>query len=121
MASSAWPHSRRWTAPSLLALAGAAAAGGAILARRSPEARTVGRRLLPGGGGSNRTQDARQPWTCECGQAYLVSGRDRHTIFWLEGAAESDPLLSDICPECDRNLSAEHRRSQASASPTATG
>lgn len=50
-----------------------------------------------------------QPWQCECGQGFLVAGQDRHQIYWLEGADESDPVLSDRCPSCDRPLAAHPR------------
>jgi hypothetical protein len=45
----------------------------------------------------------------------LVAGRDRHRIYWLEGAAESEPLLADHCPSCDRPLPAEHEAGVAVA------
>jgi hypothetical protein len=67
------------------------------------------------GSGAQRSAEAsdgasaRQPWQCECGQAYLVAGQDRHQIYWLEGADESDPVLSDTCPNCDRPLPAISR------------
>jgi hypothetical protein len=51
---------------------------------------------------------ARESWRCACGQGFLVAGRDRHRICWLEGAAEAEPLLTDCCPSCDRPLPAEH-------------
>ena len=45
-------------------------------------------------------------WTCECGQAYRVSGEGRHRVYWLEGASRSDPVIGTTCPECDRELPA---------------
>ena len=53
-----------------------------------------------------RRRRAAQPETyrCACGQAFRVSGRDRHRVFWIEGAPEGEPLLSPQCPECDRSL-----------------
>ena len=53
-------------------------------------------------------QPAREPWQCACGERYLVAGRDRHRIYWLEQAAESEPLLSGTCPACERELPSEH-------------
>jgi hypothetical protein len=51
--------------------------------------------------------DGRARWRCACGQDYLVAGRDRHRVYWIAGADESDPVLSDRCPRCDRPLPAE--------------
>lgn len=50
---------------------------------------------------------ARESWTCGCGQRFVVAGRDRHRIYWVEGAAEKDPVLSDLCPSCKSRLPAE--------------
>jgi len=55
----------------------------------------------------------RQPWQCECGQDYLVAGQDRHQIYWLDGAEENGPVLSDHCPNCDRRLPAVSRANAA--------
>lgn len=46
-------------------------------------------------------------WTCQCGQEFRVSGRDRHRLYWLPDAKPEDPVLDDRCPSCDRQLSAE--------------
>jgi hypothetical protein len=48
--------------------------------------------------------DHLERWSCECGQPYRVSGSGRHRVYWLEGAAESDPVISGTCPSCDRAL-----------------
>ena len=45
-----------------------------------------------------------EPWQCECGQEYMVAGRDRHRIYWLAESGPSDPVLSGTCPRCDRPL-----------------
>jgi hypothetical protein len=68
-----------------------------------------------GGSPGGAEQPAREPWRCECGQGFLVTGRDRHRIYWLEGAAEDEPLLGDRCPSCDRPLPAEHEAGAAVA------
>lgn len=96
----------------------AAAVGGATLKRLRD------RRARPSGPLSASTAptvrpDAGQPpsdkpveetvgteWTCECGQAYRVSGEGRHRVFWLEGAAANDPVIGSVCPECERELPA---------------
>lgn len=109
-----------------------AAAGGLAVLWRKPAARTAVQDAIPGlaarvksvargnrsassgtgdGAGSASRDEGdeasrRQPWRCECGQDYLVSGQDRHQIYWLDGADQSDPVLSDHCPNCDRPLPA---------------
>jgi hypothetical protein len=49
---------------------------------------------------------SRRPETyrCDCGQGFRVTGTGRHRVFWLDGAAEDDPLLTAQCPECERSL-----------------
>jgi hypothetical protein len=93
----------------LLAVAGALAAGIAgVLGRRS----SVG-----GGDGDARTgqglaarfrRDKRPKYTCECGQAYRVTGVDRHRVYWPEGAEKDAPVLGDTCVNCDRALPLGH-------------
>jgi hypothetical protein len=45
-----------------------------------------------------------QEWTCECGQAYRVSGEGRHRIYWLPDAPVSDPITEGRCASCGRGL-----------------
>ena len=45
-----------------------------------------------------------QTYRCDCGQGFRVTGTGRHRVFWLDGAAEDDPVLSPQCPECGRSL-----------------
>ena len=52
--------------------------------------------------------DARGSWNCGCGQAYLVSGVDRHRVYWLPDAQPSDPLLERACVSCGTVLPAGH-------------
>jgi hypothetical protein len=51
--------------------------------------------------------EAGATWTCQCGQEFRVSGRDRHRLYWLPDAKPEDPILDDRCPTCERQLSAE--------------
>jgi hypothetical protein len=44
-------------------------------------------------------------WSCQCGQEFRVSGRDRHRLYWLPDAKPEDPVLDDQCPNCERQLS----------------
>lgn len=52
--------------------------------------------------------EARRPWSCACGQAYLVRGVDRHRVYWLPDAPQSDPLLVRDCVSCGTDLPAGH-------------
>ena len=45
-----------------------------------------------------------ETYRCDCGQGFRVAGSGRHRVFWLEGAAEGDPVLAPQCPECGRSL-----------------
>ncbi|HEU4657386.1 MAG TPA: hypothetical protein VFR97_07665 [Capillimicrobium sp.] len=47
-----------------------------------------------------------QPWRCECGQRYRVSGEGRHRVYWVEDAPEGDPVLGTECVNCERPLPA---------------
>jgi hypothetical protein len=70
----------------------AAATVGIALARlKRPDAR--GARRSP-----------QETYRCACGQGFRVTGTGRHRVFWLEGAPDSDPLLSPACPTCERSL-----------------
>ena len=62
----------------------------------------VRRRRRPG------QESARRPWRCKCGQAYLVHGVDRHRVYWLPDAPDSDPLLGRECVQCGATLPAGH-------------
>jgi hypothetical protein len=52
--------------------------------------------------------EGRRSWDCGCGQGYLISGSDRHRVYWLPGAAQSDPLLMRACVSCGATLPARH-------------
>jgi hypothetical protein len=80
----------------VLAAAVPAAAGGVAVAVVIARRRRGGR------------DSARRPWSCACGQAYLVSGTDRHRVYWLPDAQESDPLLVRECVSCGAELPASH-------------
>jgi hypothetical protein len=85
--------------PRTLAFAIAAGGGSAVaiaLARlkRPDLPRTRRRRRSP----------EHETYRCDCGQGFRVTGSGRHRVFWLEGAAENDPVLAPQCPECGRSL-----------------
>jgi hypothetical protein len=43
--------------------------------------------------------------TCACGQRFRTAGvPGRHQVYWLIDAPETDPILGDRCPACDRPL-----------------
>jgi hypothetical protein len=46
----------------------------------------------------------RRHWRCACGQAYEVSGTDRHRVYWLGDR----PVLERDCASCGAPLPAEH-------------
>jgi hypothetical protein len=95
-------------------LAGAAlvALGAALAVRRRAGLHSLAARGRTALGGRFAEEpssgDARRDWRCACGQAYVVTGTDRHRIYWLAGADEQDPVLGGECPECGRPLPAEH-------------
>ena len=84
---------RRW-APVLAAAVVTAAAAVAVV---------IGRRRR-----GDSSDDGRDSWSCDCGQAYLVSGLDRHRVYWLPEAQQSDPLLARECVSCGAQLPARH-------------
>jgi hypothetical protein len=102
---------RRNAVLAVLALGAGAAALGRARAPRDALSRLV-RRAAPRRA-TREQQPTREPWQCACGERYLVAGRDRHRIYWLEQAPESEPLLSDACPTCDRALPSEHEVASA--------
>lgn len=75
-----------------MGLALAAAAGIAIGWRRHGRA------------GHGPEPKAREPWSCACGQAYVVAGEGRHRVYWVQGAPEGDPVLGTTCVSCEREL-----------------
>jgi hypothetical protein len=86
------------------ALAALAAAGAALLRRRRSEGADL--RPAPGSAPSQEpaTTVVNQDWSCECGQAYRVSGEGRHRIYWLPDAPVSDPVTDGRCASCGREL-----------------
>ncbi len=52
----------------------------------------------------------RREWRCRCGQAYRVSGTDRHRVYWPADADESEPVMDGRCVSCEAPLPAEHER-----------
>jgi hypothetical protein len=57
---------------------------------------------------TERPQAALSVWTCECGQELRVVGEDRHRVYWLPDAPDSEPLLDRACPSCGRDLPDRH-------------
>lgn len=92
--------SRRAAIAPSMALAGVAAA----LAAAGATAYVRRRRAQPDPQRPGASQEA-TTWSCQCGQGFRVSGRDRHRLYWLPDAAPEDPILDDKCPSCERQLS----------------
>ena len=61
-----------------------------------------------GGRGGRFRRDKRPRFICECGQAYRVTGVDRHRVYWPEKAEADGPVVGDTCVACDRQLPAGH-------------
>ncbi|MET0685747.1 MAG: hypothetical protein ABW060_10555 [Solirubrobacteraceae bacterium] len=86
--------------------AGLAAVAAALLAAI---AGLAGRRRKGAAGGGRFGRDQQQAsYTCECGQAYRVTGVDRHRVYWPEGADRDEPVMGDTCIACDRPLPVGH-------------
>jgi hypothetical protein len=78
--------------------------------------RTRGGRTGGGGSPADRLRQAvghdgaepgTEEWTCECGQAYRVTGEGRHRVHWTAGAPEDDPVMGGRCVACERPLPGE--------------
>src|SRR3712207_1868030 len=66
-------------------------------------------RRLRGGSADAPLADAGpQPFTCECGAEYRVSGEGRHRVYWRADASPQDPVMGGRCTECERPLPGEH-------------
>ena len=73
----------------------------------------LARRRGAGGGGTRRggrfgRGKSGAAYTCECGQAYRVTGVDRHRVYWPEDAEKDEPVMGDTCVSCDRPLPVGH-------------
>jgi hypothetical protein len=93
----------------ILSLLTAAALGAVAVRARGRLGAAAGataQRLRPGSAGRGRTASpaVQETFTCECGQAYRVSGTGRHRLYWPEGAGERDALLTPECVSCERPL-----------------
>jgi hypothetical protein len=75
----------------------------AVVTAAAAVAVVIGRRRR-----GDSSDDGRDSWSCHCGQAYLVSGLDRHRVYWLPEAQQSDPLLARGCVSCGAHLPARH-------------
>lgn len=88
---------RRWIL-ALAALAALVAAGVAVAKSRT---------RAEAGRGGDGAQPGTEEWTCECGQAYRVTGEGRHRVYWAAGAPEDDPVMGGQCVACERPLPGE--------------
>jgi hypothetical protein len=85
---------KRGTAALITVAAGAAAAAWRAARRRR-------------GAAAGTPSSAPTTWTCACGQPMRSTGAGRHRVHWLADAPESDPILGNRCPSCDRLLPAD--------------
>ncbi|HEX8101063.1 MAG TPA: hypothetical protein VF533_00485 [Solirubrobacteraceae bacterium] len=92
----------------------ARAAAAAAVAAIAAGVALVLRRMRPAAD-SEPAAPGQASWRCECGQAFRVSGAGRHQVFWLDGAAEADPVLGDRCPACERPLAPAEEPARAAA------
>jgi hypothetical protein len=109
---------KRSRTPGAGAIAGVAAAAGVAgtaLWRLARRRRSADDRPAPapppaepgaGPAESAASETVRQQWSCACGQVFVVSGDDRHRVYWLPDAPISSPLMDRSCPNCERELPA---------------
>jgi hypothetical protein len=94
--------------PLIAAALAAAAVVAAFLARGRIRAHTV----LDTDSDAHESSRRRE-WRCQCGQEYVVSGVDRHRVYWPAGASPDDPVLDLVCVECGAPLPATREVSAA--------
>ena len=95
--------SRPLTAAALVAAALAAAA----VARRRLRTQSSGAAAAGGAAGNDAEEASQAPeWRCDCGQEYVVSGVDRHRVYWPAGGSPDDALLELRCVKCGAPLPA---------------
>jgi hypothetical protein len=92
--------SRPLTAAALVAAALAAAA----VARRRLHTQPAGPAAATGTDAEQASQG--REWRCRCGQEYVVSGVDRHRVYWPAGGSADDALLDLRCVSCGEPLPA---------------
>jgi MYXO-CTERM domain-containing protein len=89
-----------------------------ILALAAVVALAVKQRRRPGRqAASPPNESTRREWRCQCGQEYLVTGADRHRIYWLADADAENPVLGQECASCGASLPAEREH----RAPTTSG
>ena len=95
--------SRPLTAAALVAAALAAAA----IARRRLRTQSSGAAAVSGATAADAEESPQaREWRCDCGQEYVVSGVDRHRVYWPAGGSADDALLELRCVECGAPLPA---------------
>jgi hypothetical protein len=99
----------------LLPLLGGAAAGAGVALVRRRRGRLTAEPAVPGPAASTPgpvsddpvTERVDQEWTCQCGQAYRISGEGLHRVYWLPDASIADPVMDGRCANCGRALPGE--------------
>ena len=93
------------TRPLTAAALAAAALAAAAIARSRLQTQSSGPVAVAGGEAEESSQ-ARE-WRCESGKEYVVSGVDRHRVYWPAGGSADDALLELRCIECGRQADGE--------------
>jgi len=87
-----------------------AVAAGLAAALGAAGARLAGRRRGHADGGPAASHPVglsrEETYTCTCGQAYRVTGVDRHRVYYPEG--KDEPVLGTVCVNCDAPLPVGH-------------
>jgi hypothetical protein len=81
-------------------IVGGLATAGGVLALARRHGSQVTQRL----GRDRRASGEDGEWTCACGTRFRTVGAGRHQVLWLLEAPESEPVLGDLCPSCERPL-----------------
>jgi uncharacterized protein with LGFP repeats len=90
--------------PLIAAALVAAALAAAAIARSRLQTRSPAP-VAAASGDAEESSQARE-WRCQCGQEYVVSGVDRHRVYWPAGGSADDALLELRCVECSAPLPA---------------
>jgi hypothetical protein len=94
--------------PLTVAALGAAALAAAAIARRRLQAQPAGPAATAGAGSRTEPEESSEgrEWSCRCGQEYVVSGVDRHRVYWPAGGSPDEALLDLRCVKCGEPLPA---------------
>ena len=93
--------------PLIAAALVAAALAAAAVARRRLQTQSLGPAAAERTDTDTDTEASQaREWRCDCGQEYVVSGVDRHRVYWPAGGSPDDALLELRCVGCGAALPA---------------